>query len=117
MRAAMASRDASPASVGRTLFDKIWANHLVLARDTGPQLMYIDRHILHDGSFHAFRQMRARGLAVRHPDPVFGVPAHSGPTTGRRIEPEVNPEGGRVISPFDGNKNGREHCRAREGKD
>src|SRR5690606_35765177 len=86
-----------------TLFDKIWADHLVLARETGPQLMYVDRHILHDGSVHAFRQMRDRGLAVRHPDRIFGVPDHYVPTIGRRAEHASSPEVARMISHFDDN--------------
>lgn len=98
----MAGARAS-ATAPRTLFHKIWANHLVLARDTGPQLMYIDRHMLHDGSFHAFRQLRARQLAVRHPDRIFGVPDHYVPTTGRSTEQASSPEVARMISHFDSN--------------
>jgi 3-isopropylmalate/(R)-2-methylmalate dehydratase large subunit len=57
----------------RTLFDKIWDSHVVLSRGA-QSLLYIDRHIVHDGSFHAFNMLRARGLAVRRPAPKLGTP-------------------------------------------
>ena len=66
----------------RTLFDKIWDAHVVLSR--GEQcLLYIDRHMVHDGSFHAFNMLHSRGLKVRRPSQTFGVPDHYVPTHGR----------------------------------
>lgn len=86
-----------------TLFDKIWSTHLVLPRQQGPSLLYIDRHIVHEGSFHAFNALRARGLSLRHPEQVFGVPDHYVPTTGRSAESAASREIGDMIVQFDRN--------------
>ena len=50
------------------LFDKIWQRHVVHARDDGRTLLYVDRHLLQDGSAPAFEMLRQRGLAPRAPD-------------------------------------------------
>ena len=87
----------------RTAFEKIWARHTVLAREGGPCLLYVDRHILHEGSFHAFAELRRRGLAVRRPGQMFGTPDHYAPTTGRRIEDASSTAIGDKIREFDTN--------------
>jgi 3-isopropylmalate/(R)-2-methylmalate dehydratase large subunit len=66
--------------MGRTLFRKIWDAHVVHARDDGLCLLYIDRHYFHEGSFHAFNMLAARGLPVRRPDLTFGFGDHYAPT-------------------------------------
>lgn len=86
-----------------TLFDKIWAAHMVLPRAQGPSLLYIDRHIVHEGSFHAFNALRARNLSLRHPEQVFGVPDHYVPTHGRSAEQAATPEIAGMIEQFDRN--------------
>ena len=75
----------------RTLFDKIWDSHVVLSRGA-QSLLYIDRHIVHDGSFHAFNMLRARGLKVRRPAQNFGTPDHYVPTHGRSPADAATPE-------------------------
>ncbi len=40
----------------RTIIDKLWDSHAVLTREDGQTLLWIDRHLLHEGSFHAFDQ-------------------------------------------------------------
>ncbi len=55
----------------RTLYDKIWDRHVIVARDDGPSLLAIDRHIIHEGSFHAFNDLKKRGLRPRHPEQIF----------------------------------------------
>ncbi|UOD50005.1 3-isopropylmalate dehydratase large subunit [Orrella daihaiensis] len=89
--------------MSQTLFDKIWSSHLVLPRRDGPSLMYIDRHIVHEGSFHAFNGLRARDLSLRHPEQVFGVPDHYVPTNGRSAQEAANPEIANMIVQFDRN--------------
>jgi 3-isopropylmalate/(R)-2-methylmalate dehydratase large subunit len=80
----------------RTLFDKIWDSHVVLTR--GDQtLLYVDRHIVHDGSFHAFAMLRDRGLTLRRPRQNFGVPDHYVPTRSRRAADAATPEIGAMI--------------------
>ena len=64
-----------------TMFEKIWRRHVVVERDDGGEaLIYIDRHFCHDGSFHAFDQIRAAGRTVRRPDKTFATPDHYVPT-------------------------------------
>ena len=58
---------------GKTLFEKIWQRHVVVARDDGQTLLYIDRHLAHDGSFNGFNQLRKQGLSVRRPDQTFAI--------------------------------------------
>ena len=86
-----------------TLFDKIWNAHLVLPRHDGPSLLYIDRHIVHEGSFHAFNALRARALSLRHPEQVFGVPDHYVPTNARSAKQAASPEIANMIVQFDRN--------------
>lgn len=86
-----------------TLFDKIWSSHLVLPRESGPSLLYVDRHIVHEGSFHAFNALRARHLSLRHPEQVFGVPDHYVPTQGRSAEDAATPEIAGMITQFERN--------------
>ena len=87
----------------RTLFDKVWDRHVVVARDDGPSLLYIDRHIIHEGSFHAFNEMRRRGLKPRRPAQMFGVPDHYVPTHGRRPEDAPTDAIADMIRVFDSN--------------
>lgn len=67
----------------RTLFDKLWADHVVVERPSGDALLWIDRHFLHEGSFHAFNQLKARAGMVAEPGLTFGVADHYVPTRDR----------------------------------
>ena len=68
----------------RTLFDKIWANHLVDVQDDGTCLIYIDRHLVHEvTSPQAFEGLRTAGRPVRHPEVTLAVADHNVPTTDR----------------------------------
>jgi 3-isopropylmalate/(R)-2-methylmalate dehydratase large subunit len=86
-----------------TLFDKIWASHMVLSGQQDPSLLYIDRHIVHEGSFHAFNALRARDLSLRDPRRVFGVPDHYVPTDSRLAEQAASAEVANMIVQFDRN--------------
>jgi 3-isopropylmalate/(R)-2-methylmalate dehydratase large subunit len=88
---------------GRTLLDKIWDAHVVLARPDGACLLYVDRHLAHDGSFQAFRFLKARGLKVRRPERVFASPDHYVATTGRTLDAIADPVRRRVVEEFDAN--------------
>ncbi|MFX9661157.1 aconitase family protein, partial [Acinetobacter baumannii] len=72
---------ASPAP--RTLFDKIWEPHVVMQRDDGQSLLYVDRHLVQDGSAPAFEMLRQRQLPVRRPERAFATPDHYVPTGSR----------------------------------
>jgi 3-isopropylmalate/(R)-2-methylmalate dehydratase large subunit len=67
----------------QTLVDKLWSTHEVVRRDDGTSLLWVDRHYVHEGSFHAFSQMKARGRTVAEPGLTFGVADHYVPTRGR----------------------------------
>src|SRR3569833_2953012 len=70
--------------MAKTLFDKIWENHLVHRQDDGTCLIYIDRHLVHEvTSPQAFEGLRVAGRKVRRPDLTLAVPDHNLPTTAR----------------------------------
>ena len=60
----------------RTLFAKIWDAHAVAAREDGQVLLAIDRHYVHEGSFHSFGMLEHEGRALRRPDLTFAVADH-----------------------------------------
>ena len=67
----------------RTLFDKVWSDHLVTPEtpDT-PAVLYVDLHLVHEVTTpQAFSLLRSRGLPVRRPDLTLGTLDHSTPTT------------------------------------
>ena len=68
----------------RTLYDKIWDDHLVQNNEDGTSLLYIDRHLVHEvTSPQAFEGLRLAGRTVRRPDLTLAVPDHNLPTTPR----------------------------------
>ena len=74
------SRKRRPMGEPRTLLDKLWDAHVVVRREDGADLLWIDRHLLHEGSFHAFDKLAARGAPVSRPDLSFAVMDHYIPT-------------------------------------
>ena len=69
---------------GKTVADKIWESHVVVKEESGKDLLYIDRHIVHEvTSPIAFDELRSRGVSVRRPDLTFAVVDHDIPTVGR----------------------------------
>ena len=70
----------------QTLFDKIWQSHLVDVQDDGINLLYIDRHLLHEVlSPQAFEGLRMAGRKVRRPSANLAVADHNVPTTDRSL--------------------------------
>jgi 3-isopropylmalate/(R)-2-methylmalate dehydratase large subunit len=70
----------------KTLYQKIWDAHLVHEELGKPALIYIDRHLVHEGtSPQAFAGLRAEGRKVRRPDLTFAVMDHSVSTTDRTL--------------------------------
>lgn len=70
-----------------TLFDKIWDSHTVDRDDDENYLIYLDRVLVHDLSFHVFNHLRAANRTARNPDMVFSFADHFVPTVDR--EPDV----------------------------
>lgn len=71
----------------RTLFDKLWDSHVVATREDGESLLWVDRHFVHEGSHHAFRQIEARNMPVAEPGLTFGIADHYVPTRNRPAIP------------------------------
>src|SRR5213595_3305035 len=60
----------------RTMFEKIWSRHVVAEGPGGHVLLYIDRHLLHEGSTRAFGRLQNSGRRVRRPDLTFATADH-----------------------------------------
>jgi 3-isopropylmalate/(R)-2-methylmalate dehydratase large subunit len=65
----------------RTMFEKIWARHVVAEGPGGHALLYIDRHLLHEGAVPAFERLAAAGRRPRRPDLSFATADHYMPTS------------------------------------
>ena len=77
----------------QTLFDKIWQAHLVARRADGRDLVYIDRHVLHElHAPHAFEQLEKQHRRVRRPDLTFSMQDHTVATKPGRDD-TTNPSG------------------------
>jgi len=71
----------------RTLYDKIWDDHVVHEADDGTTHLYIDRHLVHEvTSPQAFEGLRLAGRKVRAPEKTVAVPDHNVPTDPTRLE-------------------------------
>src|SRR5262245_45571312 len=89
----------------QTLFDKIWDFHRVARRADGRDLIYIDRHVLHElHAHHAFAQLQKQGRPVRRADLTFAVQDHTVATKPGRDD-NTNPSGSAFIKAM------REGCR------
>ncbi len=68
----------------KTLYDKIWEDHLVHEQSDGTSLIYVDRHLVHEvTSPQAFEGLRLQKRKVRRPELTLAVPDHNVPTTDR----------------------------------
>ena len=77
----------------KTLFDKIWDAHFVARRMDGRDLIYIDRHVLHElHAPHAFETLEKQGRQVPRPDLTFSMQDHTVATKPGRTD-ETNPSG------------------------
>ena len=82
----------------RTLYDKIWDDHLVDEQPDGTCLIYIDRHLVHEvTSPQAFEGLRLTGRKVRAPEKTLLVVDHNVPTTDRKL-PNPDPESAAQIA-------------------
>ena len=70
--------------MAKTLYDKIWDDHLVHQQPDGTSLLYVDRHLVHEvTSPQAFEGLRMQNRKVRRPELTLAVPDHNVPTTDR----------------------------------
>jgi 3-isopropylmalate/(R)-2-methylmalate dehydratase large subunit len=80
----------------RTLLDKLWSAHEILRREDETSLLWVDRHLVHEGSHHAFAKLAERGSAVAEPGLTFAVADHYAPTRARGLA--LSPQIARMIS-------------------
>ena len=85
----------------RTLFDKVWDAHEVLQREDGASLLWVDRHLVHEGSHHAFAKLAERRLPVAEPALTIGVVDHYAPT--RERDRIADPDIARMIRTLEEN--------------
>lgn len=70
----------------KTLFDKVWDAHVVDAINNGPQILYIDKHLIHEvTSPQAFNELNARGISVFRPDQIVATADHNTPTLNQHL--------------------------------
>jgi 3-isopropylmalate/(R)-2-methylmalate dehydratase large subunit len=90
----------------RTLFEKIWDEHLIVISPQGEALLYVDFNLVNEGqSFLAFDQLRIEGRSARRPEQHLAVPDHYLPTINRALGTAgmPNPEIRRVVEMLDEN--------------
>ena len=69
--------------MGKTMFEKIWARHIVAEPEDQPALIYIDLHLVHEvTSPQAFESLRLNNRKVRRPDLTISTVDHNLPTNG-----------------------------------
>ncbi|MFT7371031.1 MAG: 3-isopropylmalate/(R)-2-methylmalate dehydratase large subunit [Octadecabacter sp.] len=73
----------------QTLFAKLWSAHEIMQRGDGTSLLWVDRHLVHEGSHHAFANLKSRGMKVNAPNLTFGVVDHYAPTRTGDVAPDI----------------------------
>ncbi|MFN3485650.1 MAG: aconitase family protein, partial [Planctomycetota bacterium] len=87
----------------KTLFEKIWDEHVVLTEPDCPSVLYIDLHLVHEvTSPQAFEGLRRRGLKVRRPDRTVATVDHIMPTHDRSLG-ITDPQARHLISEIERN--------------
>ena len=86
----------------QTIIDKLWSAHEIVRRDDGESLLWVDRHYVHEGSFHAFGKLAERRAAIAEPALTYGVADHYVPTRGSRHN-IANPEISRMVRQLEEN--------------
>ena len=75
----------------KTLYDKIWDDHLVFQQDDGTSLLYVDRHLVHEvTSPQAFEGLRLNKRKVRKPNFTLAVADHTCPQQIEQMEFTIN---------------------------
>ena len=88
----------------KTLYDKIWEDHLISEDNDGTSLLYVDRHLVHEvTSPQAFEGLRMSNRTVRSPEKTIAVPDHNVPTTLDREEGISNKESRIQVEALDKN--------------
>ena len=72
--------------MGKTLFDKVWDSHVVDRIEDGPDILYIDKHLIHEvTSPQAFSELKNRNIPVFRPDQIVATADHNVPTLNQHL--------------------------------
>jgi 3-isopropylmalate/(R)-2-methylmalate dehydratase large subunit len=75
--------------MSKTLFDKVWDSHVIRSLEDGPDVLFIDRHMVHEvTSPVAFRGLKSRNTTVMFPDRTFATADHNTPTINQHLPVE-----------------------------
>lgn len=75
--------------MSKTLFDKVWDSHVVRKIEGGPDVLFIDRHLIHEvTSPVAFLGLKSRGIKVLYPERTFATADHNTPTMNQHLPVE-----------------------------
>jgi len=89
--------------MGKTLFDKVWDKHVVRSIEDGPDVLFIDRHMVHEvTSPVAFRGLENRKLKVLFPKKTFATADHNTPTLNQHL-PVKDPLSSKQLQALEGN--------------
>ena len=70
----------------KTLFDKVWDSHVVERSENGPDILYIDKHLIHEvTSPQAFNELEERGIPIFRPDQIVATADHNVPTQNQHL--------------------------------
>ncbi len=91
----------------KTLFDKVWDSHVVRSIDNGPDILFIDRHLVHEvTSPVAFLGLKNRSIKVLYPERTFATADHNTPTINQHL-PVKDPLSANQLKALE--KNAKEH--------
>jgi len=91
--------------MGKTLFDKVWDSHVVKKIEGGPDVLFIDRHFIHEvTSPVAFLGLKNRGLKVLYPERTFATADHNTPTINQHL-PVEDPLSAKQLKALEDNSN------------
>lgn len=72
--------------MGKTLFDKVWDKHVVDSIPDGPQILYIDKHLIHEvTSPQAFNTLKERNIPIFRPQQIVATADHNTPTVDQHL--------------------------------
>ncbi len=70
----------------KTLFDKVWDAHVVDSIKNGPEILYIDKHLIHEvTSPQAFQELEERGIPILRPEQIVATADHNTPTVDQHL--------------------------------
>jgi 3-isopropylmalate/(R)-2-methylmalate dehydratase large subunit len=91
--------------MSKTLFDKVWDGHVVRKIEGGPDVLFIDRHLIHEvTSPVAFLGLKSRGIRVLHPERTFATADHNTPTMNQHL-PVEDPLSANQLKALENNSN------------